>query len=141
MNTTGLVTLIALNVGLDRRLIGPQVFSMMVLMALITTLLTSPIFNRLFYIPSVKTRAAALVQAHALEQGGSGGEASNNSGYSFKPRALQLALETPFDTNQSDIQVKPSPAVAVELPSSEAVELELVQVGDSDSDVYSNKVD
>jgi len=58
MNTTGLVTLIALNVGLDRKLIGPKVFSLMVLMALITTFMTSPIFNHLFYVPHVFERRA-----------------------------------------------------------------------------------
>lgn len=53
MNTTGLVTLIALNVGLDRGLIGNKVFSLMVLMALATTFMTSPIFNWLFYVPKI----------------------------------------------------------------------------------------
>lgn len=42
MNTRGLMELIVLNVGLDLRVISPTLFTMMVLMALVTTALTSP---------------------------------------------------------------------------------------------------
>jgi Kef-type K+ transport system membrane component KefB len=42
MNTRGLMELIVLNIGLDIRVISPALFSMMVLMALITTFMTSP---------------------------------------------------------------------------------------------------
>jgi len=44
MNTRGLVELIALNVGLDLRIISPTLFAMLVLMALVTTLTTTPAF-------------------------------------------------------------------------------------------------
>jgi Kef-type K+ transport system membrane component KefB len=42
MNTRGLMVLIVLNLGLDLGVIGPTLFTMMVLMALITTVLTTP---------------------------------------------------------------------------------------------------
>jgi len=42
MNTRGLMELIVLNVGLDLQVITPELFAMMVLMALVTTMLTSP---------------------------------------------------------------------------------------------------
>jgi Kef-type K+ transport system membrane component KefB len=42
MNTRGLMELIVLNVGLDLGVISPALFAMMVLMALVTTMLTSP---------------------------------------------------------------------------------------------------
>jgi Kef-type K+ transport system membrane component KefB len=42
MNTRGLMELIVLNVGLDLGVISPALFAMMVLMALATTMLTSP---------------------------------------------------------------------------------------------------
>jgi Kef-type K+ transport system membrane component KefB len=42
MNTRGLVELVVLNVGYDLGILTPQVFTMMVLMALVTTLMTSP---------------------------------------------------------------------------------------------------
>lgn len=43
MNTRGLMGLIVLNVGLDLGVISPTLFAMMVLMALVTTLMTSPV--------------------------------------------------------------------------------------------------
>ncbi len=42
LNTRGLVELVALNVGLDLGILTPTLFSMMVLMALVTTLMTVP---------------------------------------------------------------------------------------------------
>lgn len=42
MNTRGLMELVILNVGLDLKVISPALFSMMVLMALTTTFMTSP---------------------------------------------------------------------------------------------------
>jgi Kef-type K+ transport system membrane component KefB len=47
MNTRGLMELIALNVGLDLRIISPALFAMMVLMALVTTLMTTPLLQLL----------------------------------------------------------------------------------------------
>lgn len=43
MNTRGLIQLVVLNIGLDIGVISPAVFSMMVLMALITTFMTTPL--------------------------------------------------------------------------------------------------
>jgi Kef-type K+ transport system membrane component KefB len=43
MNTRGLMELIVLNIGLDLGVISPTLFAMMVLMALITTMMTSPV--------------------------------------------------------------------------------------------------
>lgn len=42
MNTRGLMELIVLNVGLDLKVISPTLFSMMVIMALVTTMATTP---------------------------------------------------------------------------------------------------
>lgn len=47
MNTRGLVELIVLNIGLDLGVISPRLFSMLVIMALATTLMTSPILSAL----------------------------------------------------------------------------------------------
>lgn len=47
MNTRGLMELIVLNVGLSLRIITPTVFTMMVLMAIVTTVATTPIVKRL----------------------------------------------------------------------------------------------
>jgi len=51
MNTRGLMELVVLNIGLDIGVISPPVFSMMVLMAVVTTLLTAPLLG-LVYRPS-----------------------------------------------------------------------------------------
>lgn len=45
MNARGLMELIILNIGLERRLITPQLFSIMVVMAIVTTLMATPVFE------------------------------------------------------------------------------------------------
>lgn len=47
MNTRGLVELIVLNIGLDLGMITPRLFTMLVIMALVTTLMTSPLLSLL----------------------------------------------------------------------------------------------
>ena len=42
MNTRGLMQLIVLNIGYDLGILSPQIFAMMVLMALVTTFMTGP---------------------------------------------------------------------------------------------------
>jgi Kef-type K+ transport system membrane component KefB len=45
MNTRGLMELIVLNIGLDLGVVSPTLFAIMVLMALVTTIATSPILS------------------------------------------------------------------------------------------------
>jgi Kef-type K+ transport system membrane component KefB len=45
MNTRGLVELIVLNIGLDLRIISPTLFTMLVIMAIVTTVMTAPILS------------------------------------------------------------------------------------------------
>jgi Kef-type K+ transport system membrane component KefB len=47
MNTRGLMELIVLNVGLDLGVLSPKLFAMLVIMALVTTFATTPIFHAL----------------------------------------------------------------------------------------------
>ena len=47
MNTRGLMELIVLNVGRDLNVISPTLFTMMVLMALVTTIATTPVLDAL----------------------------------------------------------------------------------------------
>ena len=42
MNTRGLMELVVLNIGYDMGILSTEIFSMMVLMALLTTMMTSP---------------------------------------------------------------------------------------------------
>ncbi|MGH9934996.1 MAG: cation:proton antiporter [Blastocatellia bacterium] len=48
MNTRGLVELIILNIGLDLGVLSPALFSIMVLMALVTTFMTSPLLSLIY---------------------------------------------------------------------------------------------
>ncbi len=51
MNTRGLMELVVLNIGYDLGVLSPEVFAMMVIMALVTTVMTGPaldIINRIF---------------------------------------------------------------------------------------------
>lgn len=52
MNTRGLVELVVLNIGLDMGVLSPRLFTMLVMMALVTTFMTSPLLN---WILSLKT--------------------------------------------------------------------------------------
>jgi Kef-type K+ transport system membrane component KefB len=52
MNTRGLVELIVLNIGLDLKVISPTLFAMLVLMAVITTVSTTPILHALTQLGS-----------------------------------------------------------------------------------------
>jgi Kef-type K+ transport system membrane component KefB len=45
MNTRGLMELVILNIGLDIGVISPALFSMMVIMALVTTFMTTPLLR------------------------------------------------------------------------------------------------
>ena len=45
MNSRGLMELIIINIGLEKGVIRPALFSMMVLMAIVTTLMASPVFE------------------------------------------------------------------------------------------------
>jgi Kef-type K+ transport system membrane component KefB len=48
MNTRGLMELVILNIGLDIGVISPALFAMMVLMALVTTFMTSPLLEWIY---------------------------------------------------------------------------------------------
>ena len=70
MNTRGLMELIVLNIGLDLGVISPTLFTMMVVMALVTTIATAPILQYLVpYTPpegrheNQQARISALVGA------------------------------------------------------------------------------
>jgi Kef-type K+ transport system membrane component KefB len=47
MNTRGLMELIVLNIGLDLKVISPTCFAMLVLMAAVTTVATTPLLDLL----------------------------------------------------------------------------------------------
>jgi Kef-type K+ transport system membrane component KefB len=62
MNTRGLVELIVLNIGLQLGVLSPTLFDMLVIMALVTTMMASPILSLLGY-------AKPAVEANAIRPG------------------------------------------------------------------------
>ena len=51
MNARGLMELIILNIGLQRGIIEPTLFTIMVMMAVVTTLAATPLFRRVYRLP------------------------------------------------------------------------------------------
>ena len=68
MNARGLMELIIINIGLQRGIIGLALFSMLVLMAIITTLMASPLFELVY---GRKARARGELGALAQDEDGS----------------------------------------------------------------------
>lgn len=60
MNARGLMELILLNIGLERGVITPALFSMLVIMAIVTTLMATPIFE---FVYGRHARAAGTIGA------------------------------------------------------------------------------
>jgi Kef-type K+ transport system membrane component KefB len=48
INTRGLVELVLLNIGYEAGIISQQLFTMMVLMAIVTTFMATPLFDRVY---------------------------------------------------------------------------------------------
>jgi len=64
MNTRGLMEVIVLNVGLDLGVISPTLFTMLVVMAIVTTLMTVPLLK--IVLPAASWRAESAVAGSAV---------------------------------------------------------------------------
>lgn len=62
MNTRGLVELVILNAGLELGILSPQLFTMMVIMALVTTFMAAPVLRRMKITQSPAHAMAAGAQ-------------------------------------------------------------------------------
>jgi Kef-type K+ transport system membrane component KefB len=69
MNTRGLMELIILNIGLDIKVISPALFSMMVLMALTTTFMTSPVLQAICPDEILRTQVEEPEQFDGVQLG------------------------------------------------------------------------
>ena len=58
MNSRGLMELIIINIGLQQGIIGPALFSMMVLMAIVTTMMAGPLFEAGLWPQGARERRA-----------------------------------------------------------------------------------
>lgn len=72
MNTRGLMELIVLNIGYDIGILSSQVFSMMVLMALVTTYMTGPTLNLIdrIFVSDDSQKEEGILLAFALHSRG-----------------------------------------------------------------------
>jgi Kef-type K+ transport system membrane component KefB len=66
MNTRGLVELVILNLGLDLGVLSPALFSIMALMALVTTFMTSPLLS-LIYPPQYRLFPESANREHGTD--------------------------------------------------------------------------
>lgn len=65
MNTRGLMELIVLNIGYDLGILSPEIFAMMVIMALSTTLMTNPVLEFIDWIFAKFEKAKVVEDLHA----------------------------------------------------------------------------
>ena len=68
MNTRGLVELIVLNIGLDLGVLSPTLFAMLVIMALVTTMMASPLLPLLGYCKIGAQPASDTMESIVQEQ-------------------------------------------------------------------------
>jgi hypothetical protein len=81
MNTRGLMELIVLNLGYDLGILSPKIFTMMVVMAVTTTMIAGPVVRLLkpsaaqarLTRDGVGTRPACVAERAVVRQGGGGG--------------------------------------------------------------------
>ena len=66
MNTRGLMELVILTIGLDLGVISPALFVMMVLMALVTTFMTTPILEAIYPLRLIRKEAVGEAEAGAF---------------------------------------------------------------------------
>lgn len=129
MNTRGLMELVVLNVGLDLGVVSPELFTMMVVMALVTTLATSPILELIYPAAAMLRAEADAALATASERPGlllcisdpaiAGPMAHFAAAWSHKDQSPVWALHlAPLD-RMSDSLVQPLEAPV--LPDSEAL--------------------
>src|SRR5947209_14839735 len=68
MNTRGLVELIVLNIGLDLGVLSPVLFAMLVIMAVLTTMMASPLLPLLGYGPKSQLERHAEIPQMEMEE-------------------------------------------------------------------------
>jgi len=69
MNSRGLMELIIINIGLQKGVIGPALFSMLVLMAIVTTMMASPLFEIVYGRKARETGELGAVPGGLAAQG------------------------------------------------------------------------
>lgn len=105
MNTRGLTELIVLNIGLELGVISPLLFTMLVIMALVTTFMTSPLLEW--------TYPKNLIQLDVVEaesEAATGLEISTSSDVDSRPYRILVPVANP-DTQKGLVQLAVAIAV------------------------------
>lgn len=66
MNTRGLMELVVVNIGYDLGVIGPEIFAMLVIMAMVTTFMTGPLMELIEYVFRKKEPAAVIKRENRI---------------------------------------------------------------------------
>ena len=69
MNTRGLMELIVLNIGLELKVLSPTLFAMLVLMAVVTTLATTPLLHLITRKQPIESEPRELEPANRVAEG------------------------------------------------------------------------
>ncbi len=72
MNSRGLMELIIINIGLQKGVIGPTLFSMLVLMAIVTTVMATPLFEAVYGRRARASGELASLDGGLAQQGATG---------------------------------------------------------------------
>ncbi len=65
MNTRGLMELVVLNIGLDIGILSPTLFAMMVIMAIVTTIMTAPLLEWIYFASPLSYESTGEVKTTA----------------------------------------------------------------------------
>jgi len=109
MNTRGLMELVVLNIGYDLGVLSPEIFAMLVIMALITTFMTGPaldLINRL--LPGKKSIAIPDSIEHAVKYNILVSFSSPQKGVSLLKLANTLVKKSVSNTNITMMHLSPS---------------------------------
>eukprot|EP00475_Leptophrys_vorax_P007695 TRINITY_DN14880_c0_g1_i2.p1 TRINITY_DN14880_c0_g1~~TRINITY_DN14880_c0_g1_i2.p1 ORF type:complete len:882 (+),score=242.98 TRINITY_DN14880_c0_g1_i2:316-2646(+) len=113
MNTKGLVELVVLNLGLDVGVINVQIFTVMVMMALTTTIITTPVVNKIYplkfrtdYVEDDKHEHATEKEMQELNPRDSVPN-DNESPQERKERRESLSKKVPTHPEAAVVSVRP----------------------------------
>lgn len=110
MNTRGLIELVALNIGYDIGVLSPEIFTILVLMALITTFMTGPaiaFINFLFKRPEDESAALSTIRVLiAFGPSEAGGKLTMMVNALFGNRKKRLKLSALHLTPNTEISIK-----------------------------------
>src|SRR4051812_22236174 len=125
MNTRGLMELVILNIGLQEGVITPAVFAMMVIMALVTTALTTPVLHWLYpqsrsfgeHVGETMSESYSVLVSVAMPK--SGATLARLAGMLIAKRAVNGTTATAKDAKTAsevpDAPVNPGRLVALHL--------------------------